>query len=53
MASKYDLLNKLYKAVDEYCTESKKAKAPISEHYWRNVVNAWQAAKKQIESKVD
>ena len=47
--SKYDLLNELYKAVDAYCTESKAAKAPIPEHYWRDVVNAWQAAKKHIE----
>ena len=35
--SKYDLLNELYKAVDAYCTESKAAKAPIPEHYWRDV----------------
>lgn len=49
MASKYDLLEKLYKAVDAYCTESKAAKAPIPESYWRDVVNAWKAAKKHIE----
>ena len=49
MASKYDLLDKLYKAVDAYCTESKAAKAPIPEHYWRDVELAWKAAKKHIE----
>lgn len=47
--SKYDLLEKLYKAVDAYCTESKAAKAPIPESYWRDVVNAWEAAKQHIE----
>ena len=47
--SKYDLLNELYKAVDAYCTESKAAKAPIPEHYWRDVELAWKAAKQHIE----
>ena len=49
--SKYDLLNELYKAVDAYCTESKAAKAPIPEHYWRDVELAWKAAKQHIEPK--
>ena len=49
MASKYDLLDRLYKAVDAYCTESKAAKAPIPEHYWRDVELAWKAAKQHIE----
>ena len=47
--SKYDLLDKLYKAVDAYCEASKAAKAPIPEHYWRDVELAWKAAKQHIE----
>lgn len=52
MASKYDLLEKLYKAVDAYCEasiEAGKQKRPIPEHYWRSVELAWKAAKKHIE----
>ena len=52
MASKYDLLDNLYKAVDAYCEasiEAGKQKRPLPESYWQNVVNAWQAAKKHIE----
>jgi hypothetical protein len=49
MASKYDTLDKLYKAVDAYCTASKEAKGPIPEHYWHSVELAWKAAKKIIE----
>ena len=49
MASKYDLLDELYKAVDAYCTESKAAKVPIPESYWRDVELAWKAAKQHIE----
>ena len=52
MASKYDLLDRLYKAVDAYCEASIKAgkqKRPIPESYWRDVELAWKAAKKHIE----
>lgn len=44
-----EALEKLYKAVDDYCTTSADAKKPIPEHYWRAVTLAWQEAKKLRE----
>lgn len=44
-----EALEKLYKAVDAYCTTSAEAKKPIPESYWRAVTLAWQEAKRIIE----
>lgn len=44
-----EALEKLYAAVDSYCTTSADAKKPIPEHYWRAVTQAWQEAKKLRE----
>ena len=48
MTSIYDAQEKLYQAVDAYCTASKEAgkqKKPISESYWNAVVIAWKRVK--------
>lgn len=44
-----EALEKLYKAVNAYCTASAEAKKPIPESYWRAVTLAWQEAKKLRE----
>ena len=49
MASIYDAQEKLYEAVSAYCEASKEAgkqKKPISEKYWRDVVNALNEVKR-------
>ncbi len=51
--SRYDLLEKLYKMVDAYCTASKEAKRPIPEHYWRDVVNVYQQLKELDSTRVE
>lgn len=48
METIYDAQEKLYQAVDAYCTASKEAgkqTKPISEKYWRDVVIAWKRVK--------
>jgi hypothetical protein len=38
-------LEKLYDAVDEYCSTSVNGKVPVPEKYWSKVVSAWRQAK--------
>ena len=47
-------LEKLFTAVDDYCTKSANGKQPISDMYWLRVVAAWERCRdKSIDKATD